>query len=97
MDVPVPESVLSALGKLRRELQGGVAGLVERRSGLEQELQALCIEIESKTRALELVEATERQLADQGGGEGVTEEDDTGASVQVRGSATMLQDSSETL
>jgi hypothetical protein len=97
MDVPVPESALSALGTLRTELQGELAGLVERRSGLEQELQALSLEIESKQGALELVEASERQLVGQERGKGVTEEDDTGASVQVGDSATLLQDTSESV
>jgi hypothetical protein len=42
MDVPVPtKKVLSALVKLRRELQDELGGLVEKRSGLEGELEAL--------------------------------------------------------
>jgi hypothetical protein len=41
---------------------------VEKRSGLERELEALDKDIESKRRMLELVEATEEQLAAQGGG-----------------------------
>jgi hypothetical protein len=68
MEVPASSTVLSALAELRKELQGELAGLVETRSELEGELQAVSVEIESKQRALELVEATQRQLAGQGCG-----------------------------
>jgi hypothetical protein len=95
--------VLSALGKLRSELQGRLGRLVERRSGLYKELQgldrklqALDKEIESQQRQVELVEATERQMGDQVGGqsdlEGDGELEET--STQVGGSA-KLQDSGE--
>jgi hypothetical protein len=90
MDAPVPQSVRSALTKLRKDLQHELSALVVRRSGLEMELQVLTIKVESKQRALELVEASERQLAGQGSGK-----DDSGASVRVRASATMLEDLSE--
>jgi hypothetical protein len=86
MDVPVPDSLRSALGELRKELQGELGALVERRSGLEIEMQALDQEIETKQRALELVEATERQLAGQGRGQPDVEGAGPGASTQVRGS-----------
>jgi hypothetical protein len=67
--VPVPASVHSALGELRSELDGKLVELFERRSQLSQELQAIDDEIKSRRRQLELVEATERQLAGQGGGQ----------------------------
>jgi hypothetical protein len=92
MAAPVPQSVRSALTKLRKDLKHELAGLVERRSGLERELQAVGLDIESKQRALELVEASERQLEGQAGGQGGSE-----AGAQVRGSATMLQDLSESV
>jgi hypothetical protein len=64
MNAPVPETVLSTLGYLKRELQGELSEL-EKRSGPEGEQQALDEEIEAKRRELELVKATERQLAGQ--------------------------------
>jgi hypothetical protein len=94
MDVPTSTTGLEALAELRRELQGELEGLVERRSGLERELEGLDKDIESKRRMLELVEATEEQLAAQGGGQRSTEGDGPGASTQVRGSA-KLEDISE--
>jgi chromosome segregation ATPase len=87
MDVPVPETVLSALGGLRRELQGQLEALVQRRSELETEVQALGKEIESKQYALEVVEATERQLAGQRRGQPEYEGREPGASMQVWASA----------
>jgi hypothetical protein len=66
MEAPISESVLSALGELRGSLHGELQRLLEKKSGLEGELQAVGQEIESKQRALELVKATERQLAGQG-------------------------------
>jgi predicted nuclease with TOPRIM domain len=88
----VPDVVLSELGDLRRELMGKLAELVKKRSGLEGELQALGREIEDKQRALELVEATERQLTGQGRGQLEVEGDGLGASTQVRGLVKRLQD-----
>jgi hypothetical protein len=64
----VPASALSELGEVRRELQGELEKLVETRAGLEGELHALGKEDEAKQREIELVEATERQLAGQGAG-----------------------------
>jgi hypothetical protein len=58
--------VLEALAELRRELQGELEGLAEKRLGLERELEAVDTGIESKHRMMELVEATEEQLAAQG-------------------------------
>jgi predicted nucleic acid-binding Zn-ribbon protein len=84
MELPVPENVLSALGELRVELRGELEALVQKQSGLETELQALGKEIESKQRALQAVEATERQLAGQGRGQSEYE-GGPGASTQVRG------------
>jgi hypothetical protein len=69
MDVPVPDSVLSELRELRRELQGEPEGPEDWRSGLDDE---------ARQRMLELVEATEEQLAAQ-------EPGPPGASTQVRG------------
>jgi hypothetical protein len=82
MEVPVPQSAVSALGELRRELQGELQGIVARQaqSGQEGEPHALSKEIESKQRALDLVEATELQLAEQPDLEG----EESGASTQVR-------------
>jgi hypothetical protein len=95
MDVPVPASVLSELVELRSELQGELEGLVEKRTGLEAELQAVGKEIEAKQRALELVEATEKQLADQGRGQQGLDGSEPGASAQVRGQAEIAQYISE--
>jgi hypothetical protein len=92
MDLPVPASVLSELGELRRVLQGELRGLVEKRGGLEGELQMLGKEIESKQRALELVEATERQLASQGRGEPELE-----GQAQVRGRDKRVHDINESV
>jgi hypothetical protein len=59
---------------------------LERRPELERELQTLIEDIESKQHALELVEATERQLiASQGRGQPDLEGNAPGASTQVRG------------
>jgi hypothetical protein len=91
--VPVADRVPSALGELRRELQGELEELVKRRSGLERQLQTLRKEIESKQRALELVEATERQWAGQRQGQPHVEGLATGVSTQVR-AYVKLQDTS---
>jgi hypothetical protein len=91
MDAPVPDTVLSRLAKLRRELEGELKRFVKRRSGLERQLRALGTRIESRQRALKLLEATERQLAAQGQGQpdlegwGTGVGGETGASKQVRG------------
>jgi hypothetical protein len=92
MEMPVPERVLSALGDLRWQLRRELDGLVEKRSPLERErlrldgqLQALNEEIEPRQRALELLEATERQLAGQGRGQPDVAGRGPGASTQVRG------------
>jgi hypothetical protein len=90
--VLVDDGVLLALDKLRQGLQEELGKIVERRSRLEieGELEALDAEIKSKQRALELVEATERQLAGQVGGQPGVEGGGPGASTQVRNSASML-------
>jgi hypothetical protein len=77
------ERVVSALGELRLRLQGELEGLGESRLELERELGALVKEIESKQRVLELVEATERQLAGQGRRQQDLEGGGAGASTQV--------------
>jgi predicted nucleic acid-binding Zn-ribbon protein len=87
MDVPEPESVISTLGDLRRELQGELEGLKEKRSRLEGELQALSKEIEAKQCELELVAATEREMTAQGREQPDDEDSAPGESTQVRGSA----------
>jgi hypothetical protein len=109
MDASAPASVLSELGELRRELQGELKGLVEERGlgelrrakqgeleergELEQELQALSKEIESKQRELELMEATERQIGEPGRGQPATEGvGEAQASTQVRRWAKISQD-----
>jgi hypothetical protein len=88
MEVLTPGPVLKTLAELRRELQGELEGLVEKRSGLEMELEALDKDIESKRRMLELVESTEKQLAAPSKPD--LEGDGPGASTQVRGSAKKL-------
>jgi hypothetical protein len=81
----MPASVLEELAQLRRrELQGELGGLVEKRSGLERELEALGKDIESKLRMLELVEATEEQVVAQGQEQRAIEEQGPGASSHVR-------------
>jgi hypothetical protein len=86
------ERVLSPLGELRRKLQGQIGELVEQRSGLEGQLQALDKQIDSRRRMLELVEATESQFAGPGPGQPDVEGGEPGASTQeVRGLA-KLQD-----
>jgi hypothetical protein len=87
MDVPVLERVLAELAKLRRELQG------------EPELEALCdwrrgLDAESRQRVLEILEATENQLADEGRGQQGLDGSEPGASAQVRGSAKIAKDMS---
>jgi hypothetical protein len=82
MEAPVPRSPQSAreaLSTLRRDLLGELVGL-------EKEMQALRIKVESKQRALELLEATERQLAAQEEQvQGLLGEGASGAGAQVRG------------
>jgi hypothetical protein len=79
MEAPVTQSVRAALSQLRRDLLGELVGL-------EQEMQALRIKVAATRRALELVEATERQLAAQEERrQGDMEESASGASAQVRG------------
>jgi chromosome segregation ATPase len=88
MEVATPTSVLKTLAELRRELQGELEGLAEKRSRLERELGVVDKDIEAKRRMLELVEATEEQLEAQ---RREQPEDGLGASTQVRGSAMKLQ------
>jgi hypothetical protein len=85
VEEPTPASVLESLVELRQELRGELEGLLEKRGGLERELEGLDKEIESKGRMLELVEATEEQLAAQGLGHQASEEGAPGAGMQVRG------------
>jgi chromosome segregation ATPase len=66
MDVPELESVLSWMGRLRRDLQRQLERLGEKQSKLEGEMQELADEIESKQRELELLEATERERQGRG-------------------------------
>jgi peptidoglycan hydrolase CwlO-like protein len=87
MDVPVPESVLSTLRELRSELQDELTELLAKHSELQTELEALGDKIESTQRALELVEATEEQLAAQEAKYQEDEGNGPGASRQVRGLA----------
>jgi hypothetical protein len=75
MDGPIPAGVLSALAKLR----GEVKGELEKGLGAESGSKLKENDTESRRRVLELVEATEKQLAAQG-----TEEEGPGASVEVR-------------
>jgi hypothetical protein len=84
MDVSVPAGVLESLRKLRVELLVEAQALVVRRSGLLKELQAVGKIIESRRRMLELVEATERQLAAQQRGRRAIEGGGPGAGTQVR-------------
>jgi phage shock protein A len=86
MDVPVPESVISTLRKLRSELQDELTELWAKHSELQTELEALGDKIDSTRRALELVEATEEQIAAQEAGH-EDHEAGPGASTQVRGLA----------
>jgi hypothetical protein len=85
-DEDEPAILLSELGELRRELQGELEGLVEKRSEVEEELQALGKEIEAKQRELGLVKATVQQLVAQELRQQELEGDGPGASKQVRGS-----------
>jgi hypothetical protein len=93
MDVPVPDSVLSALRKLRRELRAKLDGLLTTRSTwekeLESKLQAVNQEIEFKQRMLDLVTATEMQLAGWGGVPDLGGAEPE-ASTQVRGDSRTL-------
>jgi phage shock protein A len=86
------ETTLEALAELREWLRGGLesleterSGLEEERSGLDQKLEALIEKIESKRRQLELVEATEEQLAAQERDQRALQGKGPGASTQVRG------------
>jgi phage shock protein A len=85
MEVPTPTSGPEALAQLRRELQDELEGLVQKRSGLEDELEALGKDIESTRRQLQLLEATEEELAAQGRGERAIEQDRAGGSTHVSG------------
>jgi phage shock protein A len=94
MEVPMIGTVHEELARLHRELEGEVKQVVEKRSGLERELEALDQDLMSKRRMLELVKSTQEQLEAlermrrdvEGGG--------PGASTQVRGWI-KLQDISE--
>jgi hypothetical protein len=66
------------------EARNRAVSLEEERSGLDRKLEALIEKIESKRRQLELVEATEEQLAAQERDQRVQGEG-PGASTQVRG------------
>jgi seryl-tRNA synthetase len=92
MDVLVPDPTGAQLGWLRRRLQRELEGLVAKREGLEKDLQELCEEIDSKQHALELVEATEMQLAEQERAHSDLKGSSSGAasSTQVRVSARMV-------
>jgi Ribonuclease G/E len=85
MDLPVPDRVHSAVRKLRKELEGEVQGLIVRRAGLERELQEVVKDLDSRQRMLELVKATETQLAGQGPGQRDVEGGRSGGGTQVRG------------
>jgi hypothetical protein len=84
MHASVPANVLEALAQLRREVEDELKGLAEKRSGLASELEALDKDIEARQRQLDMVEATERQLAGQGRGQRGLEGGAAGASTQVR-------------
>jgi hypothetical protein len=65
--------VLALLGDARQRLLNELAELADRRQSLEvrtkamqNELEGVHVEVEAKRRMLELVEATEQQLAGQG-------------------------------
>jgi hypothetical protein len=72
------------LAKLWAELQGELGELLGRRSAPEGKEDVLDEEIENKRRELELVEATEEQLAAQEGGQRAIEGNGPGASTEVR-------------
>jgi hypothetical protein len=80
----VPDTVLSRLAKLRRDLQDELKRDMKERSELETQLQAVGSRIESRQRALELVEATERQLRGERQGQPDLEGGGPGAGTQVR-------------
>jgi hypothetical protein len=80
MDSPMPASVLSALAKLRGEVEGEL----EKGLGAESGTKLKENDMESRRRVLELVAATEKQLAAQGQGWQGTEEEGPGASMEVR-------------
>jgi hypothetical protein len=65
----VPDKALSTLGELRRHLEWELNRLRERQLEAERTLQAVGKDIEYTQGLLELVEATQRQLAEQGRGE----------------------------
>jgi hypothetical protein len=85
MEVPTLTSVLETLARLRRELQGELEKLVEKRSELELEPE-LDVMIESTRRQLELVQTTEEQLAAQASAQAqpAAEEGGPGESTQIR-------------
>jgi hypothetical protein len=58
-----PGSVLLALGELRRELQVELRGLQQRQSALDCQLRVVSNDIEFRRRRLDIVVATETQLA----------------------------------
>jgi hypothetical protein len=89
MDLPAPTRVLEALAKVHRGLLSELEGLAEKRTGLEKQLEAVDTEVKFKRRQLELVEATQEQLAAQGPGQRAIEGDGPGASSQVRASANL--------
>jgi hypothetical protein len=90
--VPEPDSVFSELAELRRELQEKLQWLVEKRPGLERELQALDEQVDYTRRQLELLEATERQLEGQGRGQPGMEGGASGPSTQVRRGEQVAED-----
>jgi predicted nucleic acid-binding Zn-ribbon protein len=84
MDVATPTAAPQALAQLRRDLQGELEGLVEKRSGLARELEALDESIERIQRQVAVVEATE-QLAAQERGQRSIEGGGPEAVAEVRG------------
>jgi hypothetical protein len=83
IDLRTRTSVVEALGKLRRELQLELEGLVALRTGLGRNLEELNKDIDLKRHMLELVNATEVQLEAQGRGQQATEGEGPRASTQA--------------
>jgi hypothetical protein len=84
MNVPVPAGVLPVMGELRGQLLRELGELVEKRTGLEGELQAVDKEIDSKQRALQLLNATQGQWVEQERAQPDVKGGGPGASTQVR-------------
>jgi uncharacterized protein YhaN len=93
LDASTPPSVVEALAELRRELQDKLRALAEERVAPERELERLDKAMDSTRRMLELVQATEEQLAAQGQGQPDLEGGGAGASThQVSWSAKLQRD-----